>query len=465
MRSPRQGRRIWACLLPALLFLASAASAQFFTTPLPGTLVRAAAVNGPEGRPGIALLVAANPNHKGAKTLLFLDPERRSLTRLAAGLHEEVNFVVGFDLSGNGMAAPVAGMPGVLFTGGGGGARQVLNQPDVDLRSVTGATQGRPWIAAAKAGVLELLGVAPGGGLAQQKSFPLPVKAERQKWGLRLTSPPVMLLPGEPALFAVGPEEVGRRRIRTLLVPADGSTAIESWSLLPEGERLVSDRRYLRVDGTPALAATTFEKIGLLARKRFRLFLLGQDRSRKGTGPVFSAETDCPLWFPLDAAAADADGDGRQDLILVHPGGMRGRETIVTVYRGLGEGRFDPDPRRWKLNDQATDWLYGPDLTGDNVPDLLLYVKGRLLLYPGDAKGSRPLAGRPIWSVPIAGAPKKESREDDDDESLDEGDRQDVGPDRSRWLLGFDLPGGGKTVLAQGSQKDGKSVLTVVWRR
>lgn len=452
-------------IVGVLFGVASAVAAQSFTTPLPGTLVRAAAVNGPEGRPGIALLVAANPNYKGAKTLLFVDPERRTLTRLAAGLHEEVNTVVGFDLSGSGTASPIAGMPGVLFTASGGGARQVLDQPDVDLRSVTGATRGRPWIAVARAGLLELLGTAPGGGLARQKTFPLPVKAERQKWGLRLTSPPVMLLPGDPALFAVGPEEVGRRRIKTLLVPADGSPPFESWSLLAEGERLISDRLYLRVDGVPALAATTFEKIGLLARKRFRLFLLGKDRSRKGTGPVFSAETDCPLWFPLDAAAADADGDGRQDLILVHPGGMRGRETIVSAYRGLGEGRFDPDPRRWKLNDEATDWLYGPDLTGDNVPDFLLYVKDRLLLYPGDPKGSRPLAGRPAWSVAVPGAPKKESRDDDDNESLDEGDRQDIGPDRSRWLLGFDLPGGGRVVLAQGVQKDGKSVVTVVWRR
>lgn len=453
----------------ALFLVAAAATAQTFTTPLPGTLVSAAAVTGPEGRPGVALLVAANPDRKGAKTLLFLDPERRSLTRLAAGLHEEVNTVVGFDLAGSGAVSPIAGMPGVLFASG---TRKLLDEPNVDLRSVTGATEGRPWIAAAKAGLLELL--APSGdGLSRLRSFPLPVKAERQRWGLRLTSPPVTLLPGEPALFAVGPEEVSRRRIKTLLIPAspaDGSAtsestaATESWSLLPEGERLVADRRYLRVDGVPVFAATSFEKIGLLARKRFRLFRLDQDRSRKGTSSILSVETDCPLWFPLDAYAADTDGDGHQDLVLIHPGGMRGREVLVSTYRGFGAGRFDPKPRTWKLNEEVWDWHYGSDFTGDGLPDLVLYIKDRVFLYPGDPKGARPLLGRPAWSATVTGAPKKEVRVEVGEGEADP-DRQDIGPDRSRYLLGFDLPGGGRTMLVQGFQKDGKSVLTVFWKR
>jgi hypothetical protein len=442
--------------------LASVAAAQSFTVPLPGTLVEAAAVTGPDGRPGIALLTAAQRDGKGQKTLLFLDPERRALVHLASGLHEEVNAVTAFDLAGNGAAAPIAGMPGVLFTAGGGGARRVLDQRDVDLRSVAGATAGRPWIAAARSGLLELLGPAPGGGLVREKSFPLPVKAERLRWGLRLTSPPVTVLPGDPALFAVGPEEVGRRRLKTLLVPAAGGEPFESWSLLPRDERLTSDRRYLRLDGVPVLAATTFEKIGLLARKRLRLFVLEKDRSRKGTAPVFSFDTDCPLWYPLDTVAADADGDGRQDLVVAHPGGLRGRETIVWAWHGLGGGKLAPNPRRWKLNDEAGDWLYGPDLTADGVPDFLVYVKDRLLLYAGDAKGSRPLAGRPVWSVKITGAPKKEDQRDEDEGGPDD---EAPGPDRQRLVQSFELPGGGRAVFAQGFQKDGKSVLTVIFRK
>ena len=73
------------------------------------------------------------------------------------------------------------------------------------------------------------------------------------------------------------------------------------------------------------------------------------------------------------------------------------------------------------------------------------------------------MAGRPAWSFSVTGAPKKEVEVEVGEGP--ESDRQDTGPDRNRLLMGFDLPGGGRTVLAQGFQKDGKSVLTVVWKR
>jgi len=447
--------------LAVLFALASTASADTFTVPLPGTLASAVAATGPGGRPGVALLVAAGRDGKGAKTLLFLDPARRAVETLSSGLHQEVNTLAAFDLAGDGRAVPIAGMPGVLFTpASGGGARRVLDEPDVDLRSVEGATDGRPWLAAARAGLLELLGPAAGGTLARKASFPLPLRAERQRWGLRLTSSPVTLLPGEPATFAVGPLAAGRRRLQTLLLPAAGGEPTESWSLLPADERLTSDRGYLRLDGQPALAATTFGKIGLLVKKRVRLFLLGRDRSRKGSGPSFAFETECPLWHPLDILAADTDGDGRQDLVLSHPGGLRGRELLVVSYHGLGGGRFDPKPRRWKLDDEATDWLYGTDLTADGVPDLLVLVRDRLLLYAGDPKGSRPLAGRPTWTATVAGVPKKDKREDDEEIVGEEAS----GPERERYLMAFNVAGAGRIALARGAQKDGRSVLTVVRR-
>jgi len=451
----------FAVSLVLLLLLAAPALADSFILPLPGTLLQAVAATGPGGRPGIVLLVGAGPAGKGAKTLLFLDPERRGLVRLAGGLHEEVNALAAFDLAGNGGAEPIAGMPGVLFAPSSGeGARRVLEEPHVDLRSVAGATAGRPWLAAAHTGLLELLGPAGGGALARKTSFPLPVRAERLRWGLRLASPPVTLLVGDPPLFAIGPQAVGRRRIETLLQPAAGGEQTEAWSLLPEDERLTSDWRYLRVDGLPVLAATTFGKIGILAKKRLRLFVLGRDRSRKGSAPSFAFETDCPLWHPLDVTAADADGDGRQDLVLAHPGGLRGKEIVVSAYRGSGGGRFDPDPRRWKLGEEASDWLYGTDLTGDGVPDFLVLVKDRLFLYAGDPKGSRPLSARPLWAVTMAGAPKKDKGNEREEGAEEEG----PGPERERYLMAFDLPGGGRVALAKGVQKDGRTVLTVVRR-
>ncbi|MFL6262781.1 MAG: FG-GAP repeat domain-containing protein [Thermoanaerobaculia bacterium] len=453
-------------IFPLLLLLAAAALAQpanvrtaragpyeSATVSLPGFLVQAAGVTGPGGHPGVALLLSNQKDLKGPKTLWLFDSERRALERLAAGLHEEVNAVAGFDLDGHG-PGPIAGMPGVIFAPSGGRARQVLESRAIDLRSVTGSGPGRPWIPVAHTGVLELFAPAPGGTLARKATFPLPVKAERQRWGVRLSSPPVSLLPGDPPVFAAGPEAEGHRRLKTVLQPADGAAPSEAWSLLPAGERLVGDYAYLRLDGAPVLAAASFEKIGVFAKKRFRLFLLNRDRSRKGSPPTFSTETDCPLWFPLDATTADVDGDGRQDLILSHPAGLRGKELIVSAWQGLGNGKFDPNPRRWKLNEQVTDWRYGADLTGDGLPDLLVYVGDRLLLYPGEAKG-RPVAGKALWSFPVSGAPKREQRNEEEGE----------GPERERSLEVLELPGGGRIAFARGAQKDGRTVLTFVERR
>jgi hypothetical protein len=432
--------------------------ADSFTLPLPGTLLRAVTIQGAAGRPGIALLVAAGRDGKGARTLLFLDPARKGLERLAGDVDGEVNALVAFDLAGDGGADPVLGMQGVLFTpAGGGGVRKVLEERDVDLRSVAGVTAGRSWLPAARAGLLELLSRAPGGGLVRGLSFPLPLRAERPRWGLRLTSPPVTLLPGDPPLFAIGPEEAGRRRLKTLLLsPADGEPT-EAWSLLPAEERLMDDRRYLRLDGVPVLAAVTLGKIGILAKKRVRMFSLGKDRSRKGSAPTLAFETECPLWFPLDMAAADADGDGRQDLILAHPGGVRGREILALAFRGVGGGRLEAKPRRWKLNEEASDLLYSTDLTADGVPDLLVLIKDRLRLYPGDPKGSRPVAGQPLWSVPVAGVTKKDGKSEPET-----GAEEAAGPERERYLQALNLPGGGWVVLASGIQQDGRTVLTVV---
>ena len=448
-----------ACIF--LLFLVpSSLIAQTFSVSLPGTLISAAGVTGPSGRAGVALLLAAGKDGKGAKSLLFFDPERRSLQRWIDNLHEETNTVTAFDLGGKGVMGALAGMPGAIFAAAGGGAaRRVLNESNVDLRSVSGSAAGRPWIPAAHTGLLELFEPGAGGDLKHHGVYQLPVKAERQRWGLRLSSPPVTLLPGDPPLFIAGPQVAGRRRIESILMPLDGTAPVEAWSLLPGEERLMNfDRRYLRFDGTPVLAATSFDKLGVFAKKRFRLYLLGRDRSRKGTPPVLAFDTECPLWFPLDSVAVDADGDHHQDLVIVHPAGLQGKELQVTAYHGIGGGHFDTRGRHWKLADQATDWLYGPDLTGDGVPDLLVLVGDRLLLYPGDPKGSRPLAGRPLWAVTVPGAPKPDTREPG-------GRDQSPGPNRDRLLTVHELPGGGRVALLQGAQKDGNTVLTVVWRK
>ena len=212
----------------------------------------------------------------------------------------------------------------------------MLEQPDVDLRSVTGALAGRPWLPVARTGLLELFGPASGAlGAARLVSSAGPGRAAALG----------------PASHEPAGDFADRRSASVRDRTGGGGPAAaqdaaacrppaarlaEAWSLLPADERLTDDRRYLRFDGTPALAATTFERIGLLAKKRFRLFVLGKDRSRKGSAPVLAFETDCPLWYPLDVTSVNAVGDLSKDLVLVHPGGLRGKELQVTVYRGLG---------------------------------------------------------------------------------------------------------------------------------
>ncbi|HSK74965.1 MAG TPA: VCBS repeat-containing protein [Thermoanaerobaculia bacterium] len=440
---------------------------DILASPLPGKLLRWAPARDRAGRPGFAMLVASGEDLK-ARSLWFVDPVKKTLQRLA-DLHGEVNAVAAFDLDGDGTATPVASMPGVLFApGSGGGAQRVLEDSDVDLLSVDGLSSvwpaGLPWLPTAVAGHLQLLTPGPGGALGRGDGFDLPLKAERPRWGLRLTSPAVTLLGrgGDPVL-AVGPEAHGRRRLRSLVLAPGGGEPVESWSLLPGEERLV-DQRYLRINGRPALAVGTIEKIGIFVKKRLRLFFVERDRSRRGTAPVLAAETDCALWNPLTTFAADADGDGQDDLVLVHPEGMNGGELLIAVYRNLGNGKFESRPRKIKLPLTARDWDFGSDLSGDGVPDLLVLADGKLHLYPGERDG-RPVASRAAWSVAVGKSRKDKEKEKDEDDTP--GRRDDNEADfalaTSRSLDVVDLDGDGiQEIAVRAEGEKNRSVLYVL---
>jgi hypothetical protein len=384
---------------------------EVLSATLPGVLFRGTPARDLQGRPGFAMLVAAGEKWK-AKSLWFFNPASKTLERMADGLHEEVRALAAFDLDGDGAATPLAGMPGVLFAPGGGGLRRVLEEPDIDLSSVGGLSSawpaGLPWLPMAQAGHLQLLTAGPG-GLARGDGFALPLKVERPRWGIRLTSPAVTLLgSGGAPVLVVGPETHGKRRLRSLVLAPGGGEPVESWSLLPGEERLL-DHQYLRFDGRPALVVGTIEKIGIFVKKRFRLFYLDRDRSRRGTAPALAVETDCNLWNPLEAFATDMDGDGLADLALVHPEGMGGGDLLISVYKSLGNGKFESRPRKTKLKLTADAWSFGSDLTGDAVPDLLALADGTLHLYPGEREG-RPVASRAAWSMAV-GKSRKENKE------------------------------------------------------
>lgn len=437
---------------------------DILAAPLPGKLLRWAPAKDAQGRPGIAALVASGADLK-ARSVWFIDPVWKTQQRLA-DVHEEVNAVAAFDLNGDGAATPVASMPGVLFAPGGGGARRILESSDVDLLSVDGLSSawpaGLPWLPTARAGHLQLLTAGPGGALGRGDGFDLPLKAERPRWGIRLTSPAVTLLGsgGEP-LLAVGPEPHGRRRLRSLVLAPGGGEPVESWSLLPGEERLV-DEQYLRLNGRPALAVGTIEKIGIFVKKRLRLFYLDRDRSRRGTAPVLAAATECALWNRLTTFAADADGDGQDDLALIHPEGMDGGELVVSVYRNLGNGKFENRPRKVKLALTAKDWDFGSDLTGDGVPDLLVLTDGKLHLYPGEREG-RPVASRAAWSVAVGKSRKDREKDKDDGPGPGRNEEADFALATSRSLDVVDLDGDGiREIAVRGEGEKNQSVLYVL---
>lgn len=365
---------------------------------LPGRPLAMTPARDAQGVPGLALLFAEGEE----RTLRFLDPATGRLAVLAAKLPEEAASLHSFDF-GSGPRLFVGGR-GVLYTVGQDGAlAKILEDPGFEpgsLRGVTGTLKGA--LPVARAGRLDLL-LPSGSSLAAQASFPLPVKAERKSWGLSLTSPAVSVLPGageEPALFAAGPVAHGKRRLLTLLFSSAGGDAVEAWSQLP-AEEILDRSVFLRLDGRPALMASTYEKVGIFQKKRVRLFFLEKDRSRGGAPPVLATETECPAWGRLDAVAADLDGDSRQDLALICDRGIVDRSLRVAVHRNLGGGKLEARPRIWDQEMEARDWIYAPGLTEDGRPGLLVSNQEGLVVYGIEAKGSRPLTARPVRTLSL----------------------------------------------------------------
>ena len=230
--------------------------------------------------------------------------------------------------------------------------------------------------------------------------FRLPVEVERRPTGLRLETPPVRPL-GTKGLFVAGPKSHGDLRLRTLLIDSRqppheaeseaGSEAgvpnpVDMWSLLPAPEKVV-EARYEWLDGKPILITVTLraDKVGILEKKKLRVFELGADRTRSGRPPFFEILTSSRMWQELDLHTTDVDGDGLVDMVLLQPEGLGGNRLIVDFYRGLEGARFDTKRYRSVLPEVGENhpWHYGTDWNGDEVADLLVLSGSRVELYPG----------------------------------------------------------------------------------
>ena len=439
-------------------------------TLLPGPLLAAALVHRADGSIAVAVLVGppeppdppskddevdegAPPDDEGPRlrSLHLVDPRTGASTILAEGLPETSRRLAtlsrstgtggestdGVGLGGRGHLGDliVVVMPGgarlidpeddamaepATTSGASSSAGFPLDRATVLAPGRFGGAPSGPLdpLAVARPGELTLVAAA-GGAPAVVDRFPLPKRARHTRWGVRITSPEVHRVaddraePADPPCWAVGPEAVGKRRLRTLLecLGPDGPAQdpVETWSLLP-AEETVTEAVYARYEGRPVLLVLTREKLGLFVKQRLRAFLLEASRTRVGTSPMLAADTVCPLSHDSGLGFADVDGDGRDDLYLVCEKGLVDRELRLEVHRGTGRSAgeigFDPRVGDVELDGEFGSWLFGRDWTGDGLPDLLAVRDGRSSSIReaassadgaarSNAEPSRPSASRP----------------------------------------------------------------------
>jgi hypothetical protein len=408
---------------------------------VPGTLLDSAVVDR-DGQETLALLVRmpdlgdgeAARGSKGSRDLYLLDPVANRLVPIARGLPESAGRLVALGSPGEARA------PGVV---------------------------------AARYGHLELLVSAAGGAAGSTvpvAAFDLPCRAERTSRGLRLTSPAASVLELAPdgfgdrgPCFATEPEARGRRRLRVTVRCPGAAEPEELWMLLPAAETVTASR-YLDLDGTPVLAVLTREKLGVFVKQDLRVFALAAGRTRVGSDPLLAVPTGCPLWRDHELTAADADGDGRADVVLLCARGLVDQELRMEVYPSLGAGqlRFDRRGRTMNLDGEYASWRYGADLTGDGLPDLLARRDGwTLALYAGRARG-RPVETRPAWTLPVPREPVDAGAEGGGEAELDDA-RVEVtlGPDGETVRA---LPGGTRVLAALDLDGDGRREILLYQR-
>jgi hypothetical protein len=212
-------------------------------------------------------------------------------------------------------------------------------------------------------------------------------------------------------VFATDTEPLGHRRLRTLLLDPEGpaeARVVESWALFPEPEGVV-DSAFAMLQGAPVLIVTTTsaDKLSLLGEKALRIFPLGGDRTRAGDAPLFSATTGINLWQQTFPAVVDLDGDGRDDLVLAYWKGLKNSIAALEVYKGGSASGFaKARTTSFDVDDGEKAFMqFGSDVDGDGRPDLILFAKREMLVFPGSEPGraiSKPVASSPSRRIPLA---------------------------------------------------------------
>lgn len=250
-----------------------------------------------------------------------------------------------------------------------------------------------PWLAAGSAGEARRIlldGDAPRAGEPQG----LPVTATLERWGLRLVSPAARF--AGPWL-TVGPLQEGQL-LRTVVLGADGERR-EHTSALPEPER-VADSAVVTLDGRPTLVVGTFRGLGVMSRKRLRVFALAGEPGAPPRKPLLARELSARAWQDITVRAGDFDNDGKDDLAIAAEEGLGGGDVTVTIFRGMGSGRLRAEPVQASLPVGEASWRYA-DVDGDRAPDLVTLGEGTLRIFASTASGLP--AKKPSQSVKIQG--------------------------------------------------------------
>jgi hypothetical protein len=380
--------------------------------PMGGALVAALAAE-PDG--SLHLLTRPATEVDGPRRLLAF--ERGGAPRLAV-------VADGLDGWGKALAALAGPDGGELVVGGLGrlatfgplarpraAPRDLLLHPGFDLRSLAPALLRvgvETDLAAAEAGRLRIWRRDAAGELARVVELPLPFAVERRAAGLRLAGLPVTALApaaGGRRRFAVGPEAATASRLRVLLVEESESgtwTTTECWAALPAAEE-VEESWIADGDDGPLLVVRTqgAVEINAFEDQLWRLFRLAPDRTRAGRRPSLAFQADSKRWHDNEAMVADADGDGRRDLLIARPEGVTGTDLVVERFAGLGGSRFEPRGRRTDLDTAPSEARWLADLDGAGTPGLATITEGELVAWRVARDGRRALEREPWLRAPL----------------------------------------------------------------
>jgi len=455
----------------------------------------AVATQGEEAGPGPRKLPPCPEAGQGAERSLrlyrFASDGRGEMSLLRDDLPATCDALHAADVDADGLDDLVVACDGELLAipltrprGGDadGGLRQLVVAPHTVwrfLRPPASPLAGRDApgvVAGVGLGSFTLYGPGADGTWGPVSRIELPLEGAYRGGTLRITSdiPSFLGVGADGALaFVTEPVAVGARRLRTLLIelpPTSAAHVTECWSSLPQSEDVLESVP-LMLDGKPAMFVTTKPagKLSLFGEKRIRVHALARDRSRLGATPLFTADSRMNLWQESVPALVDVNGDGRDDLVVGFWKGLVDDKVVLDAYLREPDGAFRVTPRTTDLGVEDGDrgvLLYGDDLDGDRLADLLVRTAHDLRLYRGlrSMDGKRLVAAEP--RVLPTGGPGPDGAPVQITVSVGQTTQVDIGPVPGRpKLVDLDADGASEILVPRRGGADEPGALRILWLR